>query len=101
MASQTVADLDSAAPVSSNVFHHIPSGGVDKKATLAEILTALGVTAAAVASLGSAATSGANTWKYATNGRKLGEGVGAGTGVLVRSDGTNWRTVDQGSIVAA
>lgn len=27
---------------------------------------------------------------FVTNGRKIGEGAGAGTGVLVADDGTNW-----------
>lgn len=38
---------------------------------------------------------------FATNGRKNGEGGGAGTGVLVFSDGTNWIAVDSGATVAA
>lgn len=38
---------------------------------------------------------------YATNGRKNGEGAGAGTGVLVFSDATNWRACDTGATVAA
>jgi hypothetical protein len=38
---------------------------------------------------------------FATNGRKNGEGAGAGTGVLVFSDGTAWRAVDTGATVAA
>lgn len=38
---------------------------------------------------------------YASNGRKAGEGVGAGTGVLVFHDGTNWIAVDTGAAVAA
>jgi hypothetical protein len=38
---------------------------------------------------------------YATNGRKNGEGAGAGTGVLVFYDGTNWIAVDTGQTVAA
>ena len=37
---------------------------------------------------------------YATNGRKSGEGAGAGTGVPVFHDGTAWRTAD-GATVAA
>ncbi len=39
--------------------------------------------------------------RFATNGRKTGEGVGAGTGVLVYDDGTAWRRVDDGTTVAA
>ncbi len=38
---------------------------------------------------------------YASDGRKAGEGVGAGTGVLVFYDGTNWIAVDSGATVAA
>lgn len=40
---------------------------------------------------------------FATDGRKTGEGVGAGSGVLVYADGTNatWRRVDDGTAVAA
>lgn len=38
---------------------------------------------------------------YASNGRKNGEGSGAGTGVLVFDDGTAWRAVDTGATVAA
>jgi len=36
---------------------------------------------------------------YATDGRKAGEGVGAGTGVLAFYDGTNWIAVDTGLTV--
>jgi len=38
---------------------------------------------------------------YASNGRKNGEGVGAGTGVLVFRDATAWRASDTGATVAA
>lgn len=38
---------------------------------------------------------------YASDGRKNGEGVGAGTGVLVFDDGTAWRACDTGATVAA
>jgi hypothetical protein len=38
---------------------------------------------------------------YASNGRKNGEGAGAGTGVLVFKDGTAWRACDTGATVAA
>jgi len=38
---------------------------------------------------------------FATDGRKAGEGVGSGTGVLCFSDGTNWIAVDSGATVAA
>lgn len=38
---------------------------------------------------------------YASNGRKVGEGAGAGTGVLVYKDATNWRTCDASTTVAS
>jgi hypothetical protein len=49
----------------------------------------------------SGADAGAGTIAYASNGRKSGEGSGAGTGVPVWSDGTNWRTFYDNSVVAA
>ncbi len=39
--------------------------------------------------------------RFATDGRKTGEGAGVGTGVLVYDDGTAWRRVDDGTTVAA
>lgn len=44
---------------------------------------------------------GAGKVAYASNGRKNGEGPGAGTGVLVFSDATAWRACDTGATVAA
>lgn len=43
----------------------------------------------------------AGSQAFATNGRKNGEGAGAGTGVLVFHDGTAWKAVDTGATVAA
>jgi hypothetical protein len=43
----------------------------------------------------------ANQIAYASNGRKAGEGAGAGTGVLVFRDTTAWRACDTGATVAA
>lgn len=44
---------------------------------------------------------GLYTVTFATNGRKSGEGGGAGTGVPVWFDGTNWRTFYDNAVVAA
>jgi hypothetical protein len=44
---------------------------------------------------------GAAQIAYASNGRKNGEGAGAGTGVMVFSDATHWRACDTGATVAA
>jgi hypothetical protein len=38
---------------------------------------------------------------YASDGRKNGQGPGAGTGVLVFFDGSNWIASDSGQTVAA
>lgn len=38
---------------------------------------------------------------FASNGRKSGEGAGAGTGVQVYADGTAWRRVSDDTTVAA
>lgn len=38
---------------------------------------------------------------YASNGRRAGEGAGAGTGIPVWSDATTWRTYYDNSVVAA
>ena len=38
---------------------------------------------------------------FVSNGRKAGQGVGAGTGVLAFHDGTTWIAVDTGTAVAA
>jgi len=54
---------------------------------------------ATVAGLPAAGTAG--RLYFATNGRKTGEGAGAGTGVLVYDDGVAWRRVDDGTTVAA
>jgi len=43
----------------------------------------------------------AGSMAFASNGRKNGEGAGAGTGVLVYHDGTAWRATDTGATVAA
>lgn len=43
----------------------------------------------------------AGSQAYASNGRKNGEGVGSGTGVLCFYDGTAWRACDTGATVAA
>jgi len=43
----------------------------------------------------------AGSQAFASNGRKAGEGAGAGTGVLVFYDGNNWIACDTGANVAA
>jgi hypothetical protein len=61
--------------------------------------TAGGVATSTVAGLPAAGQAG--RLRFATNGRKTGEGAGAGTGVLVYDDAVGWRRVDDGTAVAA
>ncbi len=39
--------------------------------------------------------------RFATDGRKIGEGIGAGTGVLAYDDGVAWRRTSDDSTVVA
>jgi hypothetical protein len=64
----------------------------------AKTLTAPVLTSYVVASLPAGS---AGALAFASNGRKNGEGGGAGTGVLVFFDGTNWCACDTGATVAA
>lgn len=99
MANVTISDLTSATSIPSSSLFEIETTGNSRKATLAELLAALGIASSSVAGLGSAATP--NIQKFASDGRKSGEGVGLGTGVLVVSDGTSWVASDTGLVVAA
>ena len=58
-----------------------------------------GVVSQAVADLPAAGQVG--RLRFATDGRKTGEGAGAGTGVLVYDDGVAFRRVDDGTTVVA
>lgn len=58
-----------------------------------------GVESFTVATLGAAGQAG--RMRYATDGRKTGEGPGAGTGVVAYDDGIAWRRVDDSTTVAA
>lgn len=58
-----------------------------------------GVEPATVAGLPAAGDAG--RLRFATDGRKVGEGVGAGTGVLVYDDGVAWRRTSDDTTVAA
>jgi hypothetical protein len=52
-----------------------------------------------VAALPTAASVGAGSIAYVTNGRRVGEASGSGTGIPVYSDGTAWRTYYDNSVV--
>lgn len=66
--------------------------------TLFNLLTLLGIAQTTVAGLPTGAT---DKFVFATDGRKVGEGAGSGTGVLCRYNGTAWKTVDAGTTVTA
>lgn len=65
---------------------------------LSALFSGEGVPTYTVAALPSAA---AGTIAYASNGRKTGEGGGAGTGTLVYRDASAWRRVSDDTTVAA
>lgn len=69
----------------------------DDSGNLAGVL-AVTLTPVTVANL---PTGSAGMVAFASNGRKNGEGVGAGTGVLVFHDSVAWRACDTGATVAA
>ncbi len=54
-----------------------------------------------VATLPTPSTAGAGAMAYASDGRKSGEGPGAGTGIPVWSDSANWRTFYDNTVAAA
>jgi hypothetical protein len=56
-------------------------------------------TSATVANLPTPGTAG--RLRFVTNGRKVGEGVGAGTGTLAYDDGVAWRRVGDDTTVLA
>lgn len=74
------------------IFRIANSGAVTATSTVA-------IGTYTVATLPTAGT--ARRLAFASNGRKNGEGAGAGTGVVVFDDGTAWRAVDTGATVAA
>lgn len=67
------------------------------RTTLSNLLTQMGIASVAFASLPSGVT---DKMVFVTDGRKSGEGSGAGTGVLCRYNGSAWKTVDAGTTVA-
>lgn len=101
MASKRITDLTAGTPLigHSIAMDNTAGSNATEKVTIADLLTFLGIQQVAVASLGAATT--ANKVRWATDGRKVGEGAAAGTGVLCISNGTNWIAYDSGATVAA
>lgn len=101
MALSRISDLTSVgSDLRSNSLAEVSlNGTASRKATMSQLLAAFGVAAYTVGTLPSA--SPANKFAYATDGRKSGEGAGNGTGVIVRSTGSVWQTVDTATTVAA
>lgn len=73
------------------------AAGQERKATVATVLGCLGVRVVVLAAL----PTGNVGIIFVSNGRKVGEGAAAGTGVLCTWNGSNWVTTDAGTIVAA
>ena len=68
-------------------------------ALTADVAVALYRAVAPVASLPTSGLSDGD-WAYAVDGRKAGEGAGAGSGVPVWFSGGRWFAVDSGAVVA-
>lgn len=70
---------------------------------LASVVTALRLSGRSftVAELPPAKSYAAGSTAFASNGRKSGEGVGAGTGVPIWTDGSKWLTFYNNTEVAA
>jgi len=98
--SADVSSLLAKTALTGNELLAIGDAGVAKSVTPAVIL--------ALFYAGSGTVTAINTLSkatfriaYATDGRRSGQGVGAGTGCPVWSDGTNWRTFYDNTVVAA
>jgi hypothetical protein len=65
-----------------------------------EVAEPTGSNAEALAFVDLPAASQPGRLRFVTNGRKDGEGVGAGTGVLAYDDGVAWRACDTSATVA-
>lgn len=72
--------------------------GSEKKITLDTLLETLGVRVFAFADIPSGYSGG---MIFVSNGRKVGEGSGLGSGVVCTWNGSNWITTDAGTTVAA
>ena len=62
--------------------------------------TAGGVQSVTFAQLPAVSPTAPGRLRFVSNGRKVGEGAGAGTGVLCYDDGVAWRTCDTSTTVA-
>lgn len=76
----------------------IIASDVDRKVSFEVLLNSMGFASSTVAGLPGGT---AGVFLFVTDGRKIGEGAAAGTGVLVSWNGSNWVTVDAGTAVSA
>lgn len=73
----------------------------DYSFTLANLMQGLGIKPVTFAQIASLPVTGfAYGMIYVTDGCKVGEGTGDGTGVVCQWSGTDWVTVDAGTVVA-
>lgn len=101
MANVRIADLPAAtlADIRMNTLVEIETpGGQSKKATIQQILESMGIVVNELANL---TATGDNRLAFVTNGRKVGESAGNGTGVLAMGvDGAAWdRVTDDSPVV--
>lgn len=95
--SRTVAWVIGVDQVGGNVNFNIASGGTSAALNFSRPVRPAVTT---VAGLASFTGNDPGRIAFATNGRKPGEGAGAGTGVLVSHDGTAWRAPDGTTVQA-
>lgn len=97
-----VTDLTAADPARADeiLFSDASAGNAARKSTFQNAMAKLfGIGTSTVAGLPSASPAG--QFLLVTDGRKAGEGAGTGTGVLCQSNGSAWKTVDNGTTVAS
>ena len=86
--------------ISPEDFTELVNAFSDRMAAL-EIRETIPTTKCLVAELPAATASQVGRLRFVSNGRKVGEGVGAGTGTLAYCDGVAWRRVGDDTTVAA
>ena len=96
-----ITELTAADPVHADeILFSDTSANADRKSTLQNLIAKmLGIESSTVAGLPSPTP--ARKFLFVTDGRKVGELSGAGTGVLCQSDGVSWKTCDDGTTVAS
>lgn len=99
MSTKKVRDLTPATNIRATdmLLVSLASPEVDRKLTFGSLLSSMGIRSFLFSALPGGYSNGLI---YVTDGRKIGEGGGLGTGVVCSWNGSNWIAVDSGSAVA-